>query len=139
MGFRLVLDDVKLVSSATFSASDSPRLPASELVPVLADDMDELKSGNNRYLMKLKPSTPLDQFSKVCTELSGAVAGIALGQRRLQRNPAPCQGYLSRCVRCIKALLNPWYFTRLGQPMLSGGQLGQTVILPLSGNPADHV
>lgn len=70
MGFRLVLDDVRLISSASFSAADSPLLPLSNLVPVLADDLDELKSGNNRYLLKLKRNTPADQLKDVCKELS---------------------------------------------------------------------
>ena len=70
MGFRLVLDDVRLISSASFSAADSPLLPLSTMVPVLADDLDELKSGNNRYLLKLKRNTTADQLKDVCKELS---------------------------------------------------------------------
>jgi hypothetical protein len=61
MGFRLVLDDVRLISFASVSAADSPLLPLSNMVPVLADDLDELKSGNNRYLLKLEGGRPLPQ------------------------------------------------------------------------------
>ena len=68
MGFRL--DDVRLISSASFSAADSPLLPLSTMVPVLADDLDELKSGNNRYLLMLKRNTTADQLKDVCKELS---------------------------------------------------------------------
>ena len=70
MGFRLVLDDIRLISSASFSVADSPLLPLSNMVPVLADDLDELKSGNNRYLLKLKRNTTPDQLKDVCRELS---------------------------------------------------------------------
>jgi hypothetical protein len=48
MGFRLVLDDIKLIPAATFTASASDILPISPMVPVLADDLDDLKSGGSR-------------------------------------------------------------------------------------------
>lgn len=48
MGFRLVLDDIKLIPAATFTASASDILPISRMIPVLADDLDDLKSGRNR-------------------------------------------------------------------------------------------
>jgi hypothetical protein len=48
MGFRLVLDDVKLISKEVVAASDSQIRPRSSLIPVLGDDLHELKSGRNR-------------------------------------------------------------------------------------------
>lgn len=48
MGFRLVLDDIKLIPAATFTASASDILPKWRRVPVLADDLSDLKSGKNR-------------------------------------------------------------------------------------------
>jgi hypothetical protein len=49
MGFRLVLDDIKLIPAATFTASASDILPLWRRVPLLADDLSDLKSGENRY------------------------------------------------------------------------------------------
>lgn len=48
MGFRLSLDDIQLLSRDQIGASAAPFLTKSTVVPVLGDDMDDLKSGKNR-------------------------------------------------------------------------------------------
>lgn len=76
MGFRIVLDDVKLLPHmpAGTSPTPAPAQPEQQrrkLVPLLGDDLDEFKSGSDRYILKLLPNTTLEQVKSVCDELAG--------------------------------------------------------------------
>jgi hypothetical protein len=74
MGFRLVLDSINLISTDAVSAADSPILPVSPVVPVLGDDLVELKASPNRYLMKLKAQATLADVKTICDELASSAA-----------------------------------------------------------------
>jgi hypothetical protein len=104
MGFRLVLDSVKLISTDTTSAADSPILPVSPVVPVLGDDLVDLKSSPNRYLMKLKPQATLADIKKICDELASSAATKRFAGACLTRMDMVSAAYV--CLRsCWAAIM----------------------------------
>lgn len=74
MGFSIVLDDLKLISGKQFAASASSLFPVSTVVPVLGDDLPALKSGNNRYLAKLRDTARYQDVQGMCQELDGTAS-----------------------------------------------------------------
>jgi hypothetical protein len=72
MGFTLVLDDLKLISSQAVSAA-SFMLPgiSSTRPPIFGDDLPNLRAGRNRYTVKLKPNVTYEAVTAICQELGG--------------------------------------------------------------------
>jgi hypothetical protein len=79
MGFRVVLDDIKLVSRNTSQASSDDSQPLhtgmATLPPVFGEDLTELRAGVNRYSMSLKPEANFTLVSEICQELEGKTSG----------------------------------------------------------------
>lgn len=73
MGLRLVLDEIKLLPAGAAPTAASTVLQPS-MVPLLADDQDELKSAQNRYIMKLRPVVTPEDVARICQELAGNVS-----------------------------------------------------------------
>lgn len=75
MGFKLVLDDIKLVSKDADPAPSADSLPMqtgmATLPPVYGEDLTELRAGTNRYSMKLNPTANFTLVREICQELEG--------------------------------------------------------------------
>lgn len=71
MGFTLVLDDIKLLSSEAIAAASFFLPTMATKAPVFGDDLTSLKAGKNRYLMKFKRNTTFAVVDSICRELSG--------------------------------------------------------------------
>eukprot|EP00775_Hariotina_reticulata_P008272 gene8272-8460_t len=97
MGFRLQLDDVKLVISSEadmpVTASEGWTFPSpltTNLLPVFNTDLAQLQSAPNRYIMRLKDTAVVRDVSAICSELGGR-----LGNNIARRFKGACNTPLS--------------------------------------------
>jgi hypothetical protein len=78
MGFRLVLDDIKVIPKSAIPAPPADGLDSlpmqagmATLPPVYGEDLTELRAGTNRYSMKLNPTANFTLVKEICQELEG--------------------------------------------------------------------